>query len=83
LEGLGPAQAPVGVGKISAYFVFKTRIAKNGLENHFVRESGLCEELHNPPIPGNEILDIGAGIVRQRPPSSTCVRFGFVAQEVL
>ena len=65
---------PVSVGEIPAHFVFKGRIAKNGLENHFVREGGVCVELHNPRMPGNEILDIGAGIVRQRPPGATCVR---------
>lgn len=28
-----------------------------GLENHFVRATGIYEELHNPLIAGNEILD--------------------------
>lgn len=50
------------------------RIPQDGLENHFVRESGVCVELHNPPVPGDEILDVGAGFIRQRPSSATCVR---------
>ena len=70
----GPTAAPVGIGEIPAHFVFKGRIAENGLKNHFVRATGIYEELHDQPIAGNEILDMGAGIVRQRPPCAARVR---------
>ena len=71
---VSPARTLVGVGKIPTDFVFEMRIPQDGLKNHFVRESGVCVELHNPRMPGDEMLDVGAGFMRQRPPSATCVR---------
>src|SRR5260221_8262299 len=69
-----PATAPVGISEIPAHFVFKGRIAENGLENQFVRAIGIDEKLHDTRIAGDEILDMGAGIVRQRPPGAARVR---------
>ena len=56
--------SPVGISEIPAHFVFKGRIAENGLENQFVRAIGIDEELHDAPIADDEISGKGAGIVR-------------------
>ena len=70
----GPTAAPVGIREIPAHFVFKGRIAENGLENQFVRAIGIDEELHDTLIAGDEILDMGASIVRERPPCAARIR---------